>query len=108
MATVVEEAAKIIDPEAFSENEWLDGATGKPVDFGKLEAARKKYHQSVALCRAVDVLKLALNTPDLSRQLIENETNGWEGLGIPKSVLATPEVQAIIARKFTGDPLCPL
>ena len=97
---VVEEAARIIAPEAFSDAVWYDGSTGKPVELNSLEKARRAYLKSQAICRAIDVLRLAANTPNLKKLLAQDETDRWEQLGIPRDVLDTPEAQAIIKGKF--------
>ena len=97
---VVEEAARIIAPEAFSDAVWYDGSTGKPVELNSLEKARRAYLKSQAICRAIDVLRLAANTPNLKNLLAKDETDRWEQLGIPRDVLDTPEAQAIIKGKF--------
>jgi len=99
METIVEKAARIIAPEAFENVTWHD-ATGKPLELDSLEKARREYHKSQAICRAIDILRLATRTPQLKRLLVKYETDCWERLGIPRDVLNTQEVQETIADKF--------
>lgn len=95
---IVEEAARIIDPDAFQENDCIDAATGQPHDFGDLERSRRKLHQAQAVCRSIEVLKLAMaQGAGLRSQLIEDETARWKDLGMPTD---RADVQAVIASKF--------
>jgi hypothetical protein len=100
MENIVEQAAKIIAPDAFDQLVWYDTTTGKPHDFGPVHEAKQKYLQSQAVCRAIEVLKLAAKTANLKRVLAQDETDRWEKLGIPRSILDKPEPRKIIASKF--------
>ena len=72
--TIIEAAARIIDPEAFMPH-W------EP--HSDLDVTRKNYLQSKATVKAEAILKLALHTSDLREQLIRNEITVWRSLGVP-------------------------
>ena len=97
---IVEQAARIIDPEAFETIQWVDQNTGKEPSFAPLERCRREYRKSSAVSRAVKLLQLAAKTENLKCLLAEDETERWKLLGIPESVLQSSEVQGIIANKF--------
>jgi len=99
---IVDQVARIIDPDAFDETPWYDGVgpDAKKVDFGPVEKSRKEFHKSQAIVKAGKILKLVLKTKNIREQLIEDERNGWEKLGIPASILNTPEVQKVIEDKY--------
>ena len=97
---IVDQVARIIDPEAFDETVWISAATGKPADFGDTERARRALHQSTAACKAVEILKLAAKTPDLKDQLVADETARWKALGCPADVLEHDDIKGLIRRKF--------
>lgn len=97
---IVEQAARIIDPEAFSEMKWYDGATGKEHELPALEKARRELRRSTAIHHAVEVLKLAVKTPNLKAQLIADEAQRWRDMGIPGSVMDDAETLKLIAQKF--------
>jgi hypothetical protein len=79
---VLEKAARIIDPDAFEEPHWKNSDGSEP-SFSPLEKSRKEYHRSRAICRAFDVLKLALKTPGLREELVQIELDDWDKLGVP-------------------------
>ena len=95
---IVEEAARLIDPGAFGP-EWIR-MSGHEDDSDALDRTRRAYMQSKALHIAAQILKLAVTSGDLRKQLITFERDGWEKLGIPRNMLDKPEVMAIIEGKF--------
>lgn len=103
---LVEQAARIIDPDAFDEGGWYDGTgpDAQRVDFGPVERARKEMHRAQALCRATEVLALALavGADALLDHLVAAERDGWARLGLPAALLDQPEVAAVLRGKY--DP----
>jgi hypothetical protein len=103
---LVEQAARLIDPDAFAEVIGYDGTgpDAKPVDHGPVERARRDLHRSTAVCRATEVLRLALAVGHeaLRDGLVAAERDGWERLGLPAAVLDSPAVAAILRGKY--DP----
>ena len=100
MPNIVEQAARIIAPEAFDDAVWYDNATGKPHEFGPVHKAKQEYLRSQAISRAIEVLRLAVKTPDLKDALVQDETERWADLGIPRRVLDSPDCQRIISAKW--------
>src|ERR1700720_4777186 len=97
---VVEQAARIIDPEAFMEVVYFDNSTGKQYKLSGVELSRKELHKSQAICRAIDVLKLALQAKDLRGSLIQDESKRWRKMGIPQRILDDPQTKKLLAGKF--------
>ena len=100
---IVEQVARVIDPEAFAEPinkiPWpLTGLTISGTENGReLETARRALHQSTAICRAVEVLRIIGGHQDA---LVEYEIEGWKRLGIPVATLESPEAIDTIRRKY--------
>jgi len=103
---LVEQAARLIDPDAFTEWLTMDGTgpDAKPVDFGPVENARRDLHRAQALSRATQVLRLALavGADALRDHLVAAERDGWERLGLPAYLLDRPEIAQVLRDKY--DP----
>ncbi len=98
---IVERAARIIDPEAFTDMLWFDDLPGGKQIISDVEKAKKEFLRSRAVVRAIDVLRLALNCEDLKAELISDELDRWKQLGIPQVVLDDPKTREIITEKFS-------
>jgi hypothetical protein len=94
---VLEKAASIVDPEAFDESQWFD-SNGRPLELDALEKARREYHRSKAICKALDVLKLALKCPNLREELLAIELDDWDKLGVPMRNFK--EAREIVEEKY--------
>ncbi len=96
--SIVEEAAKIIDPVAFTDVAWANGSI--ELDQDDLEMVRRRYCRSIAMNKATQVLRLALAAgSSLRGQLIEDELSGWETLGI-KGIRESEALRKIVEAKF--------
>ena len=87
---IVEQAARIIRPEAF-DNLWEPHTD--------LDEKRQAYQRSEAMAKAANILELALRTPDLAKQLCENEIEGWRWLGVP---IDEPLLRAEVEKKYVA------
>lgn len=91
---IVVRVAKMIDAGAFIE--WFHGTDSDALSA--LPNTRQKYKQSTALLLAARILALAAKTPDLSKQLADNEIKHWDYLGVPVS--GNEELSGIINEKY--------
>lgn len=85
---IVDQAARIIRPDAFC-------ALWEP--HSELDEKRQAYQQAEARNKATQVLKLALGTKDLAKQLCDDEIEGWRWLGLP---MENARLRAEVKKKY--------
>lgn len=97
---LIEQTARLIDPESFDALPVYYDGSGQPLVESELRKSRREYMQSKALHIAFNVLKLACSQLDLREQLIAAELDGWVKLGISPEAVSQPIFRDMVRQKY--------